>query len=42
VAEGETLSEIAARYGTTIEAITELNGLSDPDNIPAGMVLRLP
>jgi LysM repeat protein len=42
VAEGETLSEIAARYGTTVEAITELNGLSDPDNIPAGMVLRLP
>lgn len=42
VAEGETLSEIAARYGTTVEAIMELNGLTDPNTIPAGMVLRLP
>lgn len=42
VAEGETLSEIAVRYGTTVEAIMELNGLTDPNTIPAGMVLRLP
>jgi LysM repeat protein len=36
---GETLSEIAARYGTTVRALAELNGLANPDVILAGQRL---
>ena len=38
---GETLSEIAARYGTTVRALAELNKLANPDVILAGQRLRL-
>lgn len=38
----ETLSSIAQRYGTTIKAIQDLNGISDPDLIPAGHRLTIP
>jgi hypothetical protein len=33
VVNGDTLFAIAKRYATTIEAIKELNGLSDPSNV---------
>ena len=39
---GETLSAIAARYGTTVEALTELNGIDNPDLIYAGATIKLP
>ncbi len=42
VAEGETLLEIALRYGVTAEALQQLNGLEDPDALSIGMALRLP
>jgi LysM repeat protein len=42
VAPGDTLSEIAARFGTTVEAIMRANGLSDPDRISAGQELTIP
>ena len=42
VAPGETLSGIAARYGTTVEALVEANGLRDPSLIIAGHRLRVP
>ncbi|MBM7771718.1 GH25 family lysozyme M1 (1,4-beta-N-acetylmuramidase) [Actinokineospora baliensis] len=42
VAPGETLSEIAARYGTTVAALAALNGISNPNHILAGSTLRLP
>src|SRR5690606_15446388 len=35
VEEGETLSTIAERYGTTVEELLRLNDLPDPSN-PAG------
>ena len=41
VKAGDTLSDIAAAYGTTWQAISELNGLSNPDLIYAGQKLRV-
>lgn len=42
VRSGDTLSEIAARYGTTVKVLQALNGISDPSVIRPGQVLRLP
>jgi LysM repeat protein len=42
VEEGETLAQIAARYGTTIQAITAANNINDPSLIYAGQVLNIP
>jgi N-acetylmuramoyl-L-alanine amidase len=42
VRRGETLSGIAARYGTTVERLAAVNGLADPDVIIAGRRLRVP
>lgn len=42
VATGDTLSSIAARYGTTVDAIMALNGLSNANLINVGQVLRIP
>ena len=39
---GETLAVIASRYGVTIEAIMDANGLSNPDQIYAGQRLIIP
>lgn len=41
VKSGDTLSEIAAKYGTTTKALASLNGISDPDKIYVGQVLQL-
>lgn len=37
---GETLSSIATKYGTTYQALASLNGLSNPNMIYAGQVLK--
>ncbi|HWP61977.1 MAG TPA: LysM domain-containing protein [Candidatus Binatia bacterium] len=42
VRAGDTLSAIAARFGTTVRAIAELNGISDPSRIRVGQILRIP
>jgi soluble lytic murein transglycosylase-like protein len=42
VAPGETLSGIAARYGTSVQALAATNGLRDPSLILAGQHLRVP
>ena len=42
VQPGETLSSIAARYGTTAQAIARANGLSNPNYIYAGQRLTIP
>jgi hypothetical protein len=42
VEEGETLSTIAERYGTTVEELLGLNDVPDPNNVPVGQVLILP
>ncbi|HEU5319491.1 MAG TPA: LysM peptidoglycan-binding domain-containing protein, partial [Methylomirabilota bacterium] len=39
---GDTLSSIARRFGTTVEAIVRVNGLEDPDEIAVGQVLFIP
>ena len=39
---GDTLSGIAARFGTTVSAIAALNGISDPDRIYAGTTIKIP
>ena len=41
VQEGDTLSEIAAAYGTTVQNIVNLNGISNPDFIMVGQRLRV-
>lgn len=42
VAPGDTLWEIARRFGTTVPAITSLNGIAEPDFLYIGQVLRIP
>ena len=41
VKKGDTLSEIAVRYGTTVSKLVELNNISDPDFIIIGQILKL-
>jgi cell wall-associated NlpC family hydrolase len=41
VASGDTLSSIAARFGTSYQALAQINGISDPNLIQVGQVLRL-
>lgn len=42
VLPGDTLSEIAERYGVRTRDLVRLNGLLSPDKIYAGQVLRVP
>ena len=42
VKRGDTLSTIAARFGTTVKVLANLNHISDPSKIHAGQVLQLP
>jgi LysM repeat protein len=42
VQQGDTLFDIAARFGTTIAAIQQANGLGDSDVINPGQVLIIP
>lgn len=42
VQEGDTLSAIALRFGTTVEALVEANGIADPHLIQVGQVLQIP
>lgn len=41
VQKGDTLSEIAATYGTTVADLAALNGISDPNMIIVGQVLKV-
>lgn len=42
VCPGETLTRIAWRYGTTVQAIAAANGIANPNRIYVGQVLRIP
>jgi len=42
VAQGDTLSAIAKRYGTTVEALMQANGISEATGIHAGTHLVIP
>lgn len=42
IQRGDTLSAIAQRLGTTVQALAQMNGISNPDLIRAGATLRVP
>ena len=42
VKSGETLSEIAERYGTSVERLMQLNGLRPPQDLWAGSRIQVP
>ena len=42
VQSGDTLSAIAKKFHTTVEALTAYNQLDDANTIQAGMILRIP
>lgn len=42
VRRGDTLSGIASRYHTTVAALAQFNGISNPNRIYAGQVIRIP
>lgn len=39
---GQTLSGLASAFGTSMAALAQANGISDPMNVPAGTILGLP
>jgi LysM repeat protein len=39
---GDTLTSIAQRYGVTVDAIIQANGLTNPDSVLVGTVLIIP
>lgn len=41
VGSGESLSDIAKKYGLSIEALAAANGITDPDTVWAGSLLRV-
>lgn len=42
VQRGDTLAAIAKRYGTTVDALVQLNGLKNPNVLIVGQKLRVP
>ena len=42
VQSGDTLSEIAAKFGTTYQKIASYNGIANPSRIFAGQVIKIP
>lgn len=42
VQPGDTLFDIARRFGSTVDALVEANDISDPDLITPGQVLEIP
>lgn len=42
IKSGDTLGAIAARFGTTVKILEQLNGITDPRRIHPGQVLKLP
>jgi LysM repeat protein len=42
VKSGDTLTAIAARYGTTVKILMTLNGITDPSKLRVGQILKLP
>ncbi|GAK60254.1 lytic transglycosylase catalytic [Candidatus Vecturithrix granuli] len=42
VKKGQTLITIANMYGTSVKAITQLNGIKDPQSLRAGQTLKIP
>jgi len=42
VRRGETLTGLAKRFGVTVQALRDANGLSDRDGLRAGTTIRIP
>ena len=42
VKKGDTLSGIAAKYGTTYQKLASYNGIANPNSITVGQVIRIP
>ena len=42
VAEGDTLQQIADRFGVDVDDLAAINGITNPDTIIVGIVLRIP
>jgi LysM repeat protein len=42
VQSGDSLWSLARRWGTTVDEIADLNGISDPAAIRIGDILRIP
>ena len=42
IAPGDTLSELAERWGTSVEEIVRLNGITDPSRIWVGLEIAVP
>ena len=42
VKSGDTLSKIANRFGTTYQELARINGISNPNRIQVGQIIRLP
>ena len=42
IVSGDTLSKIASRFGTTYQEIARINGISNPDKIQVGQIIKIP
>ncbi len=42
VQPGDTLYDIAQRFGSTVDALVEANDITDPDVLEVGQVLEIP
>lgn len=42
VKEGDTLSEVAKKHGTTVNKLVSLNGIKNPNIITIGQIIKLP
>jgi LysM repeat protein len=42
VVSGDTLGAIAKQFGTTVQALMDLNGITDPGKLKIGQVLQIP
>jgi len=42
VRPGDTLYDLARRFGVSVKALTVLNGIADPDKIAVGRAVRIP
>ena len=42
IQEGDTLSVLAHRFGTTVRVLRELNNITDPKMITAGTTIMIP
>jgi hypothetical protein len=40
--QGQTLSMVAGMAGTTAQVLADMNGFSDPMNVPAGAIVKVP